>query len=159
MFIVSACSDSEKWVTEETAYFYFDRPESWSFEGVIVEDLETSGTYKAYEAVGENGEKNVRIDGVLDLDLIQIKFYLANPKRTKISPSPCSDYSADFLNENGEYITTEGQKVRFVSNKKDNQLRYWLDLCVDDENCFFISAVNQQDYEQAKKVLLSIRMK
>ncbi|MFT4601167.1 MAG: hypothetical protein ACI857_001345 [Arenicella sp.] len=160
LFIVllnTSCS-GEKNIKEETKYFTFERSESSSIDTIIYKEEYTNRAL-AEIAIGNESYVDTYKKGTLIIDGISIYFVIKYNTVNDPVPCICSDYSGDYLNENGAIETINGREYRMVEGQASLSQKHWIELCIDMKHQIYVTDVSEDKADMIKEVLVSIKMK
>lgn len=157
IILTISCRDS-KVVVEDTKYFTFERPVTLAFDTLIYFD-QSSNLSAAQKAIGNKNFIDPQIKGEFIIDGISVHFIVKNPKSNDIVPCYCSDYSVEYLKQNGETISQKTHEYRFVEGKNNDTEKRWIELCIDMKHQFFAKEIDMEKFDTIKELLKTIKIK
>jgi hypothetical protein len=156
--LISCNEEPIEWATEETEYFFFDKPVDLKY--TYSEDKELGyNIQQSIEAIGNDSTFQLRKSGVLKFKQFKIEFFLNSENEFGYVPSSCSDFSDKELFLYGENHNTGVHTIRFITKEKNNYGNYFLNACFDGEHLFHVRQVKEKDLELLKRILLKVPVK
>jgi len=138
LLLFSGCGvNTDDWVVSDTKYFTFRHPKEMRI-------------YKIKYNERTEGKGSVHIADLI----IQFDIHL-NKNRMGF----CTDYSEDFIAENGEIRKIQNHEMRLMILPTQTKNLYWSELCVDMQHSFIVFNTSYSRAKEVAEILFSIRVK